>query len=180
MSDDTTSTCVRCNGRIRWLDCPTGGWWAHEEHPADNHDALSMFELIEDLDDGARWITLAANERPTYTVEVFRDESAWAIKVPAIECAAKARGRHEIEPRARDLIASMTGAAADSFDLALPDLPAPDYDRIEALRTKCADMAFAAYQTIDPTGILSRGGAVTVEGALRDALAYITELERWI
>lgn len=32
-------TCVVCGARIGWIECPTGGWWAHEVHPADNHDA---------------------------------------------------------------------------------------------------------------------------------------------
>lgn len=21
------------------MECPTGGWWIHDEHPADDHDA---------------------------------------------------------------------------------------------------------------------------------------------
>lgn len=31
--------CRHCLGRIEWIDCPTGGWWAHDVHPADDHDA---------------------------------------------------------------------------------------------------------------------------------------------
>ncbi|MEU6674797.1 hypothetical protein [Streptomyces sp. NPDC046925] len=31
--------CERCGGPIDWIDCPTGGWWAHRLHPADHHDA---------------------------------------------------------------------------------------------------------------------------------------------
>ncbi|MFF4327246.1 hypothetical protein ACFYZT_12055 [Streptomyces sp. NPDC001591] len=31
--------CIRCAGVIRWIACPTGGWWAHDTHPADHHDA---------------------------------------------------------------------------------------------------------------------------------------------
>ena len=31
--------CQQCDGRIWWIDCPTGGWWAHNQHPVDNHDA---------------------------------------------------------------------------------------------------------------------------------------------
>ena len=31
--------CQQCGGQIGWIDCPTGGWWAHNQHPADNHDA---------------------------------------------------------------------------------------------------------------------------------------------
>lgn len=29
-----------CGGLIEWISCPTGGWWAHMEHPADGHDAV--------------------------------------------------------------------------------------------------------------------------------------------
>lgn len=35
--------CGRCDGWLEWIDCPTGGWWAHEKHPADSHDAVEYF-----------------------------------------------------------------------------------------------------------------------------------------
>lgn len=35
----STSVCGVCSGVVGWVDCPTGGWWAHETHPADEHDA---------------------------------------------------------------------------------------------------------------------------------------------
>jgi hypothetical protein len=31
--------CSACSAPVAWIDCPTGGWWAHWEHPADEHDA---------------------------------------------------------------------------------------------------------------------------------------------
>lgn len=31
--------CINCETPVGWVDCPTGGWWAHETHPADGHDA---------------------------------------------------------------------------------------------------------------------------------------------
>jgi hypothetical protein len=31
--------CTTCQQPIGWISCPTGGWWAHEQHPADGHDA---------------------------------------------------------------------------------------------------------------------------------------------
>ena len=31
--------CINCETPVGWVDCPTGGWWAHETHPADEHDA---------------------------------------------------------------------------------------------------------------------------------------------
>lgn len=35
-----TTTCRTCVTPIGYINCPTGGWWAHEKHPADNHDAV--------------------------------------------------------------------------------------------------------------------------------------------
>lgn len=32
--------CGVCGHRVGWIDCPTGGWWAHEVHPSDDHDAM--------------------------------------------------------------------------------------------------------------------------------------------
>lgn len=34
--------CAVCQTRIDWIDAPTGGWWAHLDHPDDNHDAVSV------------------------------------------------------------------------------------------------------------------------------------------
>lgn len=31
--------CNICGGHINYQDAPTGGWWAHETHPEDGHDA---------------------------------------------------------------------------------------------------------------------------------------------
>ena len=31
--------CGECGGSIHWLNAPTGGWWAHDRHPDDGHDA---------------------------------------------------------------------------------------------------------------------------------------------
>lgn len=31
--------CGTCRRLAQWIDCPTGGWWAHLVHPTDNHDA---------------------------------------------------------------------------------------------------------------------------------------------
>ncbi len=32
--------CRQCGKRMAWIDCPTGGWWAHDVHPSDDHDAV--------------------------------------------------------------------------------------------------------------------------------------------
>jgi hypothetical protein len=31
--------CISCDTPVGWIDAPTGGWWAHAQHPADGHDA---------------------------------------------------------------------------------------------------------------------------------------------
>ncbi|MER5482962.1 hypothetical protein ABT024_07060 [Streptomyces sp. NPDC002812] len=34
------TACRHCGAPAEWIDCPhAGGWWAHEQHPTDGHDA---------------------------------------------------------------------------------------------------------------------------------------------
>ncbi|MGW5387170.1 hypothetical protein [Nocardia sp. NPDC003963] len=47
-ADDIRSVCDTCHTGIHWIDCPTGGWWAHDIHPADHHDAVTVMEVEED------------------------------------------------------------------------------------------------------------------------------------
>lgn len=49
------STCRTCHSEISWVDCPTGGWWQHEEHPGDGHDAVAPFEPKQRMDDSG-WL----------------------------------------------------------------------------------------------------------------------------
>lgn len=37
---DDQDLCRKCGKPIHWMHCPTGGWWAHEVHLADGHDAV--------------------------------------------------------------------------------------------------------------------------------------------
>lgn len=39
LTETTAMACANCCGPIDWINCPTGGWWAHRQHPADGHDA---------------------------------------------------------------------------------------------------------------------------------------------
>lgn len=41
------STCVTCGGACWWQDAPTGGWWIHDLHPDDDHDAQGQPEDME-------------------------------------------------------------------------------------------------------------------------------------
>ncbi|MDH6610253.1 hypothetical protein M2164_005888 [Streptomyces sp. SAI-208] len=34
------TNCRVCVTPIAWVDCPAGGWWAHNQHPEDGHDAI--------------------------------------------------------------------------------------------------------------------------------------------
>lgn len=40
--------CLRCLTKIVWIECPTGGWWAHAFHPSDGHDAVSLYPRLEE------------------------------------------------------------------------------------------------------------------------------------
>lgn len=31
--------CRECDKPAIWIECPTGSWWSHVDHPADEHDA---------------------------------------------------------------------------------------------------------------------------------------------
>jgi hypothetical protein len=42
------SKCTVCTTPIGFVDAPTGGWWAHAEHPIDEHDAKAP-EVAESL-----------------------------------------------------------------------------------------------------------------------------------
>lgn len=37
--DGEHGTCAVSGGEIHYVSCDHGGWWAHETHPADGHDA---------------------------------------------------------------------------------------------------------------------------------------------
>lgn len=37
--------CLTCKTPVFWQDCPTGGWWIHEKHPEDHHDAETDYDL---------------------------------------------------------------------------------------------------------------------------------------
>lgn len=52
------SICVECAGVVFWQECPTGGWWIHEQHQAEYlHGAAAEFDPIEYIDERGSWIT---------------------------------------------------------------------------------------------------------------------------
>jgi hypothetical protein len=36
---DGVAFCEICDEMVLWIECPTGGWWRHVDHPEDDHDA---------------------------------------------------------------------------------------------------------------------------------------------
>lgn len=69
--DGERARCSGCGTGIRYQDCPTGGWWVHDVHPADGHDAeprpvpggpVGVVELAGEL--GVQTFEVAREARP--------------------------------------------------------------------------------------------------------------------
>lgn len=41
------AVCRICEGKIFYYESPSGGWWSHEVHPEDEHDAEPSVPLVE-------------------------------------------------------------------------------------------------------------------------------------
>jgi antitoxin StbD len=68
-----------------------------------------------------------------YTVHVTRGEKYWVVHVPEVERYTQARHLRKVDAMARDLIAVMTNAPLDSFELEVHiDMP----DGVEGGRTR--------------------------------------------
>lgn len=52
-----SGACQLCKGLCDWIDCPTGGWWSHRAHPADDHDAQLGWRPMERQTDRGDWET---------------------------------------------------------------------------------------------------------------------------
>lgn len=74
----------------------------------------------------------------TYTALVSRDGRFWHIEVPEIDRVTQARTISELDDMTRDLIAIMTGAEPDSFELdvriQLPDSVQAHLSEVERAR----------------------------------------------
>jgi hypothetical protein len=55
---EPSDTCMRCGGVVRWQHCPTGGWWIHDQHPSDDHDAYPGWRPAQEMDDQGWWHTV--------------------------------------------------------------------------------------------------------------------------
>jgi hypothetical protein len=57
-TEDYAAKCEVCQQDCRWIDCPTGGWWAHNQHPMHiDHDAEIPWQPLQDMDDQGMWFT---------------------------------------------------------------------------------------------------------------------------
>ena len=57
---DWSGYCKVCDGQCHWIGCPTGGWWAHQTHPADHHDADLGWQPEQDEDHNGYTFTVGA------------------------------------------------------------------------------------------------------------------------
>lgn len=78
----------------------------------------------------------------TYHANVERGERFWLIHVPEVDRWTQARNLREIEPMARDLIATMEQVDIDSFELhvtiALPAVATKHWEHAKHLREQSA------------------------------------------
>lgn len=62
----------------------------------------------------------------TYTAEAHRDGKFWSIYIPEIDRHTQARRYAEIEPMARDLITTLTGANVTSVSVSVRNIEIDD------------------------------------------------------
>ncbi|MCI3246479.1 hypothetical protein, partial [Streptomyces spinosisporus] len=131
---DPQTLCRTCVTAIGYIDAPTGGWWAHETHPADDHDAVPGAwvdgdELMEAIAAGV-W-EHCAGEGTSLVVEDPRNIAGTAVAV--------ARRMLTIDDHRLALSESLdlgTGAPWDAI-----------HERVQELRRLAAE-AQAADQTL--------------------------------
>ena len=108
-----------------------------------------------------------------YEVHAERDERYWMLTVPAIDRVTQARNVREIEVMARDLIAIMTDAEPDSFEIEVKyDLPATVEEHLAA----AARLRDEAARANHDAALESRAAARELVDAglpLRDAAAVL-------
>lgn len=99
----------------------------------------------------------------TYNVRVERGDRYWLVHVVELDRWTQARTLRDVEPMARDLVATMAGAAPDSFDLitdiALPDEVTMHLKQAEQLREQSRQaQARAAAEVRQAARLLSEQG----------------------
>lgn len=99
----------------------------------------------------------------TYHVRVERGDRYWLVHVVELDRWTQARTLRDVEPMARDLVATMADAAPDSFDLttdiALPDEVTTHLKLAEQLREQSRQaQASAAAEVRQAARLLSEQG----------------------
>lgn len=108
----------------------------------------------------------AVVEVTTYHAQVERGERFWLVYVPEVDRWTQARKFGEVEATARDLVAVMTEAAPDSFELAVavtwPDEVRDHLAQAEQLREQAAraNSAAAAEMRTAARALADRGLSV--------------------
>lgn len=57
---DWQGDCKTCGGHSYWVSCPTGGWWSHGIHPADEHEADLGWQPMQEMSDHGDLYTVGA------------------------------------------------------------------------------------------------------------------------
>lgn len=57
---DWNGECKVCGKLAHWISCPTGGWWAHNTHPQDGHDAELGWQPEQEMNERGEMITVGA------------------------------------------------------------------------------------------------------------------------
>lgn len=52
-----TTVCKTCYLLAQWIECPTGGWWAHLTQAKDRHDVDADWQPVEEIDERGDWVT---------------------------------------------------------------------------------------------------------------------------
>lgn len=113
----------------------------------------------------------------TYTATVTRDDRFWMIRVKDV-ALTQARKLVEVEPMARDLIATWFDVPADSFGLTIeyaPEIAGPVARAADLRQTATTAKSAAEYATAEAARILVKQGVST-----RDAAQLLNVSAGWI
>lgn len=98
-----TATCLSadCGGQIDYIDAPTGGWWAHQNHPADHHDAVPSAADSQPIMTGGlmRCCTLTLSQTPGATEEPTSRDCSYCHHPMVYDGGVWGRDWSEIERR---------------------------------------------------------------------------------
>lgn len=134
LSDVIPNACTTCGQPMQYVNAPTGGWWAHDVHPADGHDATSPDAGGDDIPED--WDT--EDELMGHNTSMDRPK----ISMPPIEVPSASMGRlvqrlKSLHPTGNneefvDVLAGEDPEEYDLIDLDKLDTPAEPQINISA------------------------------------------------